>query len=78
LFSVASHHKFRRNSFNSPSIQSHNVPKISRSALISALVATVLFGSVPAAIRLIELDSIALGIVRLELGTLGMGMFMTP
>ena len=53
------------------------MPKISRSALISALVATVLFGSVPAAIRLIELDSIALGIVRLVLGTVGMGVFMT-
>lgn len=53
------------------------MPKISRSALTSALVATLLFGSVPAAIRLIELDSIALGLVRLLLGTVGMGVFMT-
>jgi drug/metabolite transporter (DMT)-like permease len=62
---------------NPPPCRFAAVPKISRSALISALVATVLFGSVPAAIRLIELDSIALGIVRLVLGTVGMGVFMT-
>ena len=52
------------------------VPKISRSALISALVATVLFGSVPACIRLVTLDSIAIGIVRLGLGALGMAAIM--
>jgi drug/metabolite transporter (DMT)-like permease len=48
----------------------------SRSALVSALVATVLFGSVPACIRLVGLDSIAIGIVRLLLGTLGMAVVM--
>lgn len=48
------------------------VPKISRSALFSALVATVLFGSVPGCVRLVQLDSIALGIVRLVLGSVGM------
>jgi len=52
------------------------VPNISRSALISALVATVLFGSVPACIRLVHLDSIAIGIVRLVLGALGMAAIM--
>jgi drug/metabolite transporter (DMT)-like permease len=44
--------------------------------LISALVATVLFGSVPACIREVGLDSIAIGIVRLVLSTLGMGVIM--
>jgi drug/metabolite transporter (DMT)-like permease len=52
------------------------VPTLSRSALISALVATVLFGSVPACIRVVHLDSIAIGIVRLTLGTLGMAAIM--
>ena len=48
------------------------VPSKFRSALISALAATLLFGSVPACIRLVELDSIAIGIVRLVLGAAGM------
>ncbi|MGD9636075.1 MAG: DMT family transporter [Pirellulales bacterium] len=52
------------------------MPKISRSALSSALVATVLFGSVPACVRLVQLDSIALGVVRLILGTAGMAAIM--
>ena len=38
--------------------------------------ATVLFGSVPASIRLVGLDSIALGIVRLVLGTVGMAVII--
>lgn len=49
---------------------------LSRNALISALVATVLFGSVPACIRVIQLDSISIGILRLILGTVGMGAIM--
>jgi len=52
------------------------VPKISRSALISALVAMLVFGSVPACIRLVALDSIAIGIVRLTLGAVGMAAIM--
>jgi drug/metabolite transporter (DMT)-like permease len=48
------------------------LPTLSRSAWISALIATVLFGSVPACIRQVGLDSISIGIVRLVLGTLGM------
>ena len=52
------------------------MPKISRSALISALVATVLFGSVPACIRVVHLDSISIGIVRLTLGAAGMTAIM--
>jgi drug/metabolite transporter (DMT)-like permease len=44
--------------------------------LLSALTATVLFGSVPACIRLVNLDSIAIGIVRLVLGALGMAAIM--
>jgi drug/metabolite transporter (DMT)-like permease len=35
------------------------------------------FGSVPACIRLVELDSIAIGIVRLTLGAVGMAVVMT-
>lgn len=38
--------------------------------------ATVLFGSVPACVRLVHLDSIALGIVRLVLGAVGMAAIM--
>jgi drug/metabolite transporter (DMT)-like permease len=43
---------------------------------MSALVATVLFGSVPACIRIVQLDSIAIGIVRLVLGAVGMAAIM--
>jgi drug/metabolite transporter (DMT)-like permease len=52
------------------------VPKVSRSALLSALVAMLVFGSVPACIRLVALDSIAIGIVRLTLGAIGMAVVM--
>jgi drug/metabolite transporter (DMT)-like permease len=52
------------------------VPSNSRSALITALTAIVVFGSVPACIRLTHLDSISIGILRLLLGALGMGAIM--
>ena len=52
------------------------MPKLSRSALTSALVATVVFGSVPACVRLVQLDAAALGIMRLVLGTVGMTAIM--
>ncbi len=38
--------------------------------------ATVLFGSVPACIRVVQLDSIAIGILRLVLGAAGMAAIM--
>lgn len=53
-----------------------SVRSLTRPALLSALVATVLFGSVPACVRLVHLDSIALGIVRLVLGSVGMAAVM--
>jgi len=43
---------------------------------MSALAATLLFGSVPACIRVVQLDSIAIGIVRLVLGAVGMAAIM--
>jgi drug/metabolite transporter (DMT)-like permease len=43
---------------------------------MSALAATLLFGSVPACIRVVQLDSIAIGIVRLVLGAVGMAAVM--
>jgi drug/metabolite transporter (DMT)-like permease len=43
-----------------------------RSSLVKAFWATVLFGSVPACIRLIHVDSYALGIWRLSLAAIGM------
>ena len=43
-----------------------------RSSLAKALWATVLFGSVPACIRVMEMDSYALGVWRLSLAAVGM------
>lgn len=45
---------------------------ISQSALFKAAIATVLFASVPACVRLVHLDSYALGIARLVMATVGM------
>lgn len=43
-----------------------------RSSLVKALLATILFGSVPACIRVMRMDAYALGIWRLTLAALGM------
>jgi drug/metabolite transporter (DMT)-like permease len=43
-----------------------------RSSLLKVAVATILFGSAPAAIRAVEIDSYALGIWRLSLSAIGM------
>ena len=43
-----------------------------RSSLLKALWATVLFGSVPACIRVMDMDSYALGVWRLSLAAAGM------
>jgi drug/metabolite transporter (DMT)-like permease len=47
-----------------------------QSALVKAAIATVLFGSVPACVRLVKLDSVALGIARLSLAAVGMSAIM--
>src|SRR5262245_48765176 len=47
-----------------------------RSSLVKAAWATLLFGSVPACIRAMEMDSYALGIWRLGLATVGMTVFL--
>lgn len=47
-----------------------------RSSLLKVAVATVLFGSAPAAIRAVELDSYALGIWRLSLSAIGMTLLL--
>ena len=49
---------------------------LSRSALVKALWATLFFASVPACIRVMRMDSYALGIWRLGLATLGMTLFL--
>lgn len=46
--------------------------QLSRSSLVKALWATVLFASVPACIRAMAMDSYALGVWRLGLATIGM------
>ncbi|RIK79340.1 MAG: hypothetical protein DCC67_10650 [Planctomycetota bacterium] len=46
--------------------------KLPRAALVKALGATLLFGSVPAAIRVVQVDSYALGVWRLSLAAVGM------
>ena len=45
---------------------------IQQSSLIKALWATVLFGSVPACIKVMDMDSYALGVWRLSLAAVGM------
>ncbi|MBX3426033.1 MAG: DMT family transporter [Pirellulales bacterium] len=45
-------------------------------ALIQGIAAVLLFGSVPACIRAVGLDAVALGIARLALGALGMAAIM--
>jgi drug/metabolite transporter (DMT)-like permease len=52
--------------FNSSPVNLH------RSSLVKALWATVLFGSVPACIKVMEMDSYALGVWRLSLAAVGM------
>jgi drug/metabolite transporter (DMT)-like permease len=47
-----------------------------RTSLVKALWATVLFGSVPACIRLMRMDSYALGVWRLSLAALGMSALL--
>lgn len=46
----------------------------SSSPLVRGLAALLLFGSVPCTIRFIQLDSIAIGVVRLSLAALGLGI----
>lgn len=47
-----------------------------RSTLLKALWATVLFGSVPACIRMMQMDSYALGLWRLSLAAVGMTVLL--
>lgn len=47
-----------------------------QSSLVKALLATVLFGSVPACIRVMRMDAYALGIWRLSLAALGMSALL--
>jgi drug/metabolite transporter (DMT)-like permease len=47
-----------------------------RSSLLKALWATVLFGSVPACIRVMDMDSYALGMWRLSLAAVGMTVIL--
>ena len=47
-----------------------------RSSLLKVVVATILFGSAPAAIRAVEIDSYALGIWRLSLSAIGMTIIL--
>lgn len=48
----------------------------SPSPLLRGLFALLLFGSVPCTIRFIQLDSIAIGIVRLSLAAIGLGIIV--
>jgi drug/metabolite transporter (DMT)-like permease len=47
-----------------------------RSSLLKVAVATILFGSAPAAIKAVEIDSIALGVWRLGLSAIGMTVIL--
>ncbi|MBL9164168.1 MAG: EamA family transporter [Planctomycetaceae bacterium] len=47
-----------------------------RSSLLKVAIATILFGSAPAAIRAVQIDSYALGIWRLSLSTIGMTVIL--
>lgn len=47
-----------------------------RTSLLKVAVATVLFGSAPAAIRAVDIDSYALGIWRLSLSAIGMTLLL--